>query len=256
MRGFTATMVLGFVMLVSPAVATDAHADQPAIEPDAVRILKRMTDFVGELQRFSLDTESILEEVLVSGQKIQHDFTARVAIQRPDKLRAERTGDRLDQLFLYDGKTFTIEDRLAGYYAVSDAPNNIDDLLHFARDTLDIVPPSGDMVFTNAFDLLTAAVTSGMVVGKSIVGGVRCDHLAFTTAVVDWQIWIADGDRPLPYKYVLTTRNDPAQPQFIVLMSNWNVTPKLSNTLFSFSVPKGSKKIDFIRMDTGHKFER
>ncbi len=87
-----------------------------------------------------------------------------------------------------------------------------------------------------------------------MIGDVRCDHLAFRSAVVDWQIWIADGDRPLPHKYVLTTRNDPEKPQFIVLMSNWNVTSKMSDTLFSFSVPKGSKKIDFIRIDTGSKF--
>jgi hypothetical protein len=40
---------------------------------------------------------------------------------------------------------------------------------------------------------------------------------------VDWQIWIADSGKPLPRKYVITTKDDPAQPQYMVLMSNWNV---------------------------------
>jgi len=56
--------------------------------------------------------------------------------------------------------------------------------------------------------------------------------------------------------YVLTTMNDPAYPQFIVLMSNWNVTSKMSDTPPSFPVPKGSKKIDFIRLDAVPKLGR
>jgi hypothetical protein len=253
-RLVAAVFALGALLLSMGA--TEVRAQSPAVEPEATRILKRMTDYLGSLQRFSLDTENTFEDVLVSGQKIQHGFTASVAIQRPDKLRSERTDGLVNQLFVYDGKTLTIYNRDANYYAVADAPDNIDDLLHFARDTLGIVPPIGDMVYTNAFDLLTASITSGVVVGKSMVGGVRCDHLAFRSPVVDWQIWIADGDKPLPHKYVLITRDDPDQPQYIALMSNWKVAPKSNRALFSFSAPKGAKKTDFIRMETGHRFER
>jgi len=248
----TAAAVFAFGAIAVSAVATGAQEQVPEVEPDATRTLKRMTDYLGSMQRFSLDTENMIEDVLVSGQKIQYDFTTSVVIQRPNKLRAERTGDLLNQVLVYDGKILTIYNREDNYYAAADAPDNLDDLLHFARDSLDIVPPVGDLVFTNAFDLLTASITSGVVVGKSMVGGVRCDHLAFRNPLVDWQIWIADGDKPLPHKYVLTTKDDPAQPGYIVLMSNWNVAPKLNDAQFSFSAPKGAKKTDFIRMDTGH----
>jgi len=249
-----AVFALGALLLST--VATEVRAQSPAVEPGATRILKRMTDYLGSLQHFSLDTENMFEDVLASGQKIQYGFSASVAIRRPDRLRSERTNDLLDQLLVYDGKTLTIYNREANYYAVADAPDNIDDLLHFARDTLDIVPPTGDMIYTNAFDLLTTGLTSGVVVGKAMVGGVRCDHLAFRSPLVDWQIWIADGDEPLPHKYVLTTKDDPAQPQYITLMSNWKVAPKLNDALFSFSALKGTKKTDFIRVETGHTFGR
>lgn len=241
---------LGSIAL-SLAMPVDVRARAPEVEPEATRILKKMTDYIGGLQQFSLDTENMVDQVLMSGQKIQFDFTARVVIQRPNRLRAERTGDLFKQLLVYDGKTLTILNPDDGYYASADAPDNIDDLLHFARDTLDIVPPTGDIVFTNAFDLLTASITSGVVVGKSMVGGVKCDHLAFTSPLVDWQIWIADGKKPLPYKYVLTTKDDPVHPQYMVLMSNWNVAPKVKDSLFEFSPPRDAKKTEFIRMDTG-----
>lgn len=245
-----ALMVVGTVALA--VSATPVLAQGPAIEPEATRLLKRMTDYLGGLEGFSLDTDNMLEDVLVSGQKIQYDFTSEVVIHRPNKMRVERTGDLLNQVFFYDGKTLAIYNPDDSLYARAAAPDNIDDLLVFARDTLDIVPPTGDMVFTNAYELLSAAVTEGVVVGKSIVGGVTCDHLAFRSPLVDWQIWIADGDEPLPYKYVLTTMDDPAYPQYLVLMSNWNVTPDLDEEIFIFTAPPGATEIEFLRMDAGN----
>jgi hypothetical protein len=247
-RGMAAAVVaLG--TLASCAWASHAWAQGPAIEPEATRLLKRMTDYLGGLERFSLDTDNMLEDVLVSGQKLQYGFSSSVSVRRPDRLRAARTGDVRQQLLLYDGASLTIHDPKENYFARAAAPDDIDGMLHFARDTLDIVPPSGDLIYTNAFDLLMANVTEGAVVGKAMVGGVRCDHLAFRTPTVDWQIWIADGDKPLPYRYVLTTMDDPAFPQYLVLMSNWNVDPKLDDALFRFAKPEGAKEIEFLRTD-------
>ena len=88
--------------------STAAHGQAPAVDPAAVEILRRMTDYLGSLQRFSVDTQNTYEDVLDSGQKIQYDLSARVVIQRPNKLRAERTGDLVNQVVVYDGKTLTV----------------------------------------------------------------------------------------------------------------------------------------------------
>ena len=61
-----------------------------AIDPDALQILKGMTDYLGSLQRFTMHTENIYEDVLETGQKIQFHFSSSIVVQRPDKLRAER----------------------------------------------------------------------------------------------------------------------------------------------------------------------
>jgi hypothetical protein len=247
-RRLLITAVAAPVLLTGLAPAL---AQGSTIEPEATRLLKRMTDYMGGLERFSVDTDNMLEEVLMTGQKIQYDFTASVKVERPDRLRAERTGDLDQQLIVYDGESLTIFDPREKYFATAEAPHNIDDLLHFARDTLDLVPPTGDLVYSNAFELLTAGLTEGFVVGKSMVDGVRCDHLAFRTPLVDWQIWIADGDRPLPHKYVLTTMDDPAHPQYLVLMRNWNVSPRFDEADFGFTAPAGAQQIEFMRMDAG-----
>lgn len=221
------------------------------IDPDALQILKGMTDYLGSLQQFGLHTENTYEDVLETGQKIQFGFSTDIIVQRPNKIRAERTEGVAHQLFIYDGAKLTVHEGQQDFFATIDAPDNIDDFLFFARDVLDLVPPAGDMVFSNAFELLTASVTSGFAVGEAEIGGVRCYHLAFTTPVVDWQVWIAEGDKPLPYKYVLTTRDDPAQPQFVTMISNWNTDPKIDEKTFVFDPIGTTMEIDFIFPDAG-----
>ena len=219
------------------------------IDPDALQILKGMTDYLGGLQQFTMHTENTYEDVLATGQKIQFGFSTNIVVKRPNKIRAERTEGTAHQLFIYDGAKLSIHEAGGDFFAKVDVPDNIDDFLHFARDRLDLVPPAGDMVFSNAFELLTAGMTSGFVVGEAEIGGVRCYHLAFTTPVVDWQVWIAEGDKPLPYKYVLTTRDDSAQPQLVTMISNWNTDPKIAGGTFEFDPPETAMEIDFIHVD-------
>jgi hypothetical protein len=159
--------VLYVIALIGPAAAGSPEAD-----PDALQILNRMTDYLGGLENFSMHTENSYEDVFDSGQKIQHDFSSSIVISRPDKLFAERTDGEIDQFFTHDGALLSMYESGHDIYATVTAPDNIDDMLAFARDTLDLVPPAGDMVFTNAYELLTASVTSGSVVGKAIIGGV------------------------------------------------------------------------------------
>ena len=222
-----------------------------AIDPDALQIFKGMTDYLGSLQRFGLHTENTYEDVLETGQKFQFHFSSSVVAERPDKLRVERTDGQATHTFVYDGERLSMVQPELELYATITAPDNLDDFLHFARDSLDLVPPVGDLVFEDAFELLMASVTSGVVVGKAIIGGVTCDHLAFRTPLVDWQVWIADGEQPLPHKYVLTTRDDPAQPLFMTLISEWTTEPKIEDGTFVLEKPADAMEIDFVLVGAG-----
>jgi hypothetical protein len=257
-RGLRGVFAVAMVVALgsAPGVASAGESQSVGrwggpIDPDALQILKGMTDYLGSLQQFGLHTENTYEDVLATGQKIQFGFSTDITVQRPDKIRAERVEGIAHQLYIYDGAKLTVHEAKQDFFATIDVPETIDGLLHFARDQLDLIPPAGDMIYSNAFELLTAAVTSGFVIGEAEIGGVRCYHLAFTTPVVDWQIWISEGDKPLPYKYVLTTRDDPAQPQFVTMISDWNTDPKIADGTFEFSPPPGTIEIDFISADTG-----
>jgi len=238
-------------LLPAAALPQAALAQLSDVAPAAQELLKASTDFLSGQERFSLDTESSIDVVLGTGQKIQFDHTARVSVERPNKLRAERTGDLVDQVFYYDGKSLTLHDPHGNYYATIDAPGSLEAMLDFAREKLDVVAPAGDLLYKNAYDILMQNVTSGFVVGKGVVDGVRCDHLAFRTSLVDWQIWIEEGKRPLVRKLVITTRDKLNAPQFTVVAKNWDLKPEFSPATFSFKPSQGDRKVEFVLNNTG-----
>lgn len=36
------------------------------------------------------------------------------------------------------------------------------------------------------------------VIGKGVIDGVECDHLAFRNVEADWRVWIESGARSVP----------------------------------------------------------
>jgi len=236
-------------LLVAPLATEPATAQAAGVDPEAARLLKRMTDFVGSQDRFSLETTNTVEVVLDSGQKIQFTGGARTTVQRPNKLYSERVGDVLKQSFYYDGRTVTLVNPDDAYYATTPAPPTIDAMLDFAREALDVIAPAGDLITMDAYDRLMSDARSGFVVGKSSVGGVRCDHLAFRGYGVDWQIWIEDGDKPVPRKYVITTVDMDQAPQAEILVTSWTSSPDIGAGQFEYSPPDGAQQIDFVVPD-------
>jgi len=234
-------------MVLLPLVAS---AQPGEIDAQAKALLKASTDFLAIQKQFMFETSTTLEIVLTSGQKLQFDNATKQSIQRPNKLRAERVGDLIEQVFYYDGKSLTLSNPADGVYATVAAPDTLEGMLDFARDSLDIVAPASDLLYEDAFAILMEDVTSGFVVGKSVVGGVRCDHLAFRASDVDWQIWIQEGSQPLPRKFVITTRDVINAPQFAVEVTKWDLGPRFSAETFSFAPPKGAKQIEFLPVDT------
>jgi hypothetical protein len=239
--------VVALAMLVLAGWPHPGYTQPAGMDPQAEKLLRRMSDYLASRQQFTLKAESTLEAVLTSGQKLQYDSPATLEVSRPNKLRAHRKGDIANQEFFYDGKTLTLYNPRENLYATTAAPPTIDETLDFAREKLDIIAPASEILYKNAAEKMLKEASSGFVVGPSVVGGVKCTHLAFRGAEVDWQIWIEDGDKPLPRKFILTSKKVAGEPQFTVLIRSWDLTPKFTEREFTFVPPKGAKKIEFLQ---------
>lgn len=227
-------------------VPLSAWAQPAGVEAQADKVFRAMTSYVAGLKQFSARVENTIEVVSNDLQKIQFVAPASLTVQRPDKLIAQRQGDIVDQAFYYDGKSLTIFNPDSKHYATVAAPANIDAMLDFARSRLDVIAPGGDLIGVRAYDTLMQDVTSGTYLGMEVVMGQRCHHLAYRATEVDWQVWVREGDRPQPCRYVITSKSVVGTPQFTMQVLEWNTNPTITEAMFRFMPPAGAKPVDFL----------
>jgi hypothetical protein len=232
-------------LALSATVSTDVRAQAPAVDPAATKILNRMTDYVSSLKQFSVRTQTTFEDVL-DGHRVDFDVSATVVVRRPNKIRAERKGEVVDQVFYYDGKTVTLYNPSDKVYATEPAPGTFEGMFKFMDESLGIFIPVSDLVYANAFPLLMQDVTLAKVVGKAFIGGVKCDHLLFSRPGVDFQVWVPERGRPFPRKYVVTDTGTPELLSVTAVMSELNLAPAVADALFTFVPPKGAKAVNFM----------
>ncbi len=248
--GLVATGCLGLPALAQVAPTGKAPALQGGeanvVQPEATALLKRMSDYMAKLKAYSVRAHNVNEVLLANGQKLEFEAASDVTLQRPNHLRSNRIGDMTEAEFYYDGSNVTLYGRKNQYYATAAAPTNMDEMLDHVRARLSMEPAGADLLYSDIYGGLIDGVTEARVIGPATIGGVKTTHLAFRAADVDWQIWIEDGDRPLPRKYVITTKWTTGSPDFSVEFSDWNLSPKIDKATFSFTPPKGAKKIDFL----------
>ena len=239
---------LAICMIFGLANPTHGAEESSAIEPEASQVLRQMSDYLGSLEQFTFRADNTVDMVMPSGQQLQLGARVDIAIRRPNRFRVNRKGDIVDQEIYFDGQTLTLYGKSVNYYATMKASEtiDIDTGLDFAREEVGVIAPASDLFYRNAYSGLMEDVESGMVVGTSTVGGVEVHHLAFRGSEVDWQIWIDKGDKPLPRKYLITSKWIAGAPQFTAVFSDWNTTAKLDDAWFQFTPPPEAEEIGFI----------
>jgi len=238
------------VLLAAPLFAEEAAPapGSPAIvqviSPEAQAVLDRMTAFLKTQKSFSIDAQSTRDDVVAFGYKLQNNEHATLTAQLQNKLRVELSGDYRDRLFIYDGATLTLYSPDDEAYSQVKAPDTIGKLVDRLLGA-GIEMPMIDMLYQIYQGSLTEAVRGGVLVGDSNIDGTDCDHLAFRQGNIDWQLWVAQGDKPLPRRLLVTTRYEVGDPQYSVTM-RWNLNPKIDKSTFVFTPPKGTNKIPFV----------
>ncbi|WLB91115.1 DUF2092 domain-containing protein [Bradyrhizobium japonicum] len=222
-------------VVVAPCV--QAHADDPA------RILKSMSDHLAGQKTLSASFDSDIEIITPELQKIQFASSGEIKMSRPDKLRVRRTGGYADVELVYDGKLISIYGNNAKSYVQADVPGTIDKMIDALQVRSGTGMPGADLLLSNAFDELMATVIEGKHIGQGVVDGVECEHLAFRTPDTDWQIWIEAGAKPVPHKYVITSKTLAGAPQYTLRIKDWK-TDALNADVFAFVAPAGATKVD------------
>ena len=91
---------------------------------------------------------------------------------------------------MFDGKTLTVNNKDGKDYAQIEAPGTAEELIDVLREKHGVVAPGADLLLSNVFNVLMTDVVEAAVIGKGVIDGVECDHLAFRNLETDWQISI------------------------------------------------------------------
>ena len=122
---------------------------------------------------------------------------------------------------------------------------DIDEVLRVAEEQLGIPIPLSELLATDLGQRIEAGLVSAAVVGTETIDGVRCDHLALRNADRGIQIWVQQGETPLPRRIAITFEQAPGRPQFRARLEKWELAPKLADSLFAFEPPEGSERVRF-----------
>jgi hypothetical protein len=244
-RKFGELAVAGLSALVLTLVAgITTSPSAVAGQEEAKALLKAMTDYMTAQKAISFDFDAILEVVTKDKQKLALASSGTVILNRPDKIRASRSGGFADIETVFDGNTLTVLGKNANVYAQVEIPGSIDHLVDELKDKYNRPLPAADLLLTNAYDELMANVVDVKDLGSGVIGGTECDHLAFREKEVDWQIWIAQGDRPYPCRYTITSKLITGDPQYSVQVRDWKTGDEVAADSFSFEAPAGAKQVD------------
>ena len=238
-RLLIATVVAGGINCCFGASAV--HAD------DARAVLKAMTDFIGAQQSISATLDSDIEVLTTDLQKIQFTNSGRVQMVRPDKFRAARLGGYSDIELVFNGKTLSLLGKVENAYVSLERPGNFDQLVAGLREQLGVAIPAADLLVSHSFDQLMTGVIESKHIGRGVIDGVECEHLAFRTHDIDWQIWIEVGPRPIPRKYVITSKTVTGAPQYTLRVKQFGTDP-IPADAFAFSAPAGAKSVSIAEL--------
>ena len=231
----------------SRVVDSESRDAETEIDPDAIAALNRMGTYLRTLKAFQVHAAITTEEVLLDGQKVQISAVVDLLAQRPDRLRVDVNNDRQERLYLYDGKTFTLWGRQLNYYSTVPAPPTIAELVDRLDEKYGIEVPLVDLFRWGGPRSKVSEIRAAMDIGPSQVEGTTCEHYAFRQEGLDWQVWIQNGDYPLPRKLVLTTRTDEARPEHMSVYT-WNLAPSFNEAAFTFVPTSQAKRIVFAEL--------
>jgi len=250
-RNFIFGMVLSFcVVATHPAESKDNPpelAGESILTDSALKVLSESTRFIEAAAAFSTKGSFGGDLILENGQIVEHGSTFTVVFSRPAKLYMHlNSRDGNEATMFFDGETITVASIYDGRHIYDTAPQPGD-----ANESLDFMvsqtggPRELNFFLTEQMTSSLSRLRSGVLLGKSTIGGVLCDHLAVRSDTRDGQVWIERGDEPKPWRILITHREEPAQPRFWAQFDEWDFSPEFSESTFKYTPPEGAVKFRY-----------
>lgn len=215
----------------------------------AVKILDRMSDFIGGLEAVSF-TANISQDVEENRYGLVKEFSEdEVFMVGPDKMHVQSNGTNGHRGYWYNGESLVYYSFKENNYSVVDAPSDIITMIDSIHNTFDIEFPAADIFYPDFVDTIIENFDHIDYLGKKELNGREVFHIMAVNENTNFQIWVANDGFFLPERFVIIHKDD-AFKQYEVIFTNWNINPDLPLEMFSFEPPPNAKNIAIMTTKT------
>jgi hypothetical protein len=116
-------------------------------------------------------------------------------------------------------------------------------MIHALREGHGIALPGADLLLTNSYEVLTEDIQEAKHIGRGVIDGVECEHLAFRNFDTDWQLWMEVGAAPIPRKLVISSKTINSAPQYTLRVKSWKTGIAPADDAFAFVPPAGASML-------------
>jgi hypothetical protein len=222
----------------------EQKASMEAARGEALALLEKMSDFLGKQESFRFKSDSSYDATQALGLSLEFGAEREVLVRRPNHLRIEaRDREGEVRTFRYDGSQASLMFENENAYVQFERTGSVEEMLDYAVDELDMPMPLSDLLDRNFYGAVAEKIEMAAVIGNSTIGGRSCQHVVYRTSRLDFQLWLATGDEPLPCRIVVMYTDQPGRPQFRSSFSEWELAVEAPDGQFAFRPPKGAERL-------------
>jgi hypothetical protein len=225
-------------------VSPETQARIDAFTAEAMASIRHSADFLANQDRFSVQADVAYGVRQPNGQMLEFCGTRDFLVRRPDRLRIEsidRAGD-VKQIF-FDGESILVDMPNEDAYVQIDRPGTYYDAFDYLVNELGVPAPLEDFTSENFAVGIEERIQSGFHVQRVRLGDHICEQLAWRTKDVDVQLWVREGEEPVPCRLLIHYRHERGHPQFAANFHDWDFAPEVDDALFTFSPPESAERL-------------
>jgi hypothetical protein len=241
-------MTVAVVLVALTVMADEKKSD---LDEKALAIVKQ----VGELHKNakSMHTEGVFASDVEDDNGKRHiKVEAVIDVEKPNRfaIRTRQDGDaKAGPDVVCDGKKLYAHAKKLKQYTEVEAANMpaiARALLQFGHANVGIL--FQNVLADNPYDALMEGVTKCTYAGKDKVDGEEAHHLKFEQPNLNWELWVATGDKPYVLKVFSVLEGDSGgKVSTVETYRNWIVDAAPAKDAFGFTPDAEAKKVKQIQ---------
>lgn len=232
---------------------TKTQPEVRRIDTVAVAILDKMSAVIGDLNSCSVTIKSNYDIGSKHLGLIKHSDEQQMYVHGSNKLLVKSDGDNGSRDFYFDGSKLSYYSLDKNQYGQIDASMSLVEMIDTVSKLYGIEFPAADFLYPSFVDDILADSRELVYLGLTKVDGKECYHIAGRGADKTFQFWISDDAYTLPLKMVIVYTNQPMNPQYEAVLSDWQVNPNLPDALFTFTIPHKAQRVKLMPLAMTHK---